>query len=180
MGSSMGLDLTPRDYLEMLRDEYREYQDHWHVHGYRVSIRKAINCCGHSNALPEIIFAHYSDTEPKKVHHTNNHNAYRAHLQAQCKAHLTVQDICEFYKHGPTLRRQSPTARPRVSVQIVNRIIRQEGFFRGLLGLTENREVERLEVRHEREGRTERTEPMDEVLEQVIASWSAIFDEDTL
>ena len=45
----MGLDLTPRDYLGMLTDEYREYRDN------RLSMRKAINCCGLSNALPEVI-----------------------------------------------------------------------------------------------------------------------------
>jgi hypothetical protein len=152
---SMGLELIPRDYLEMLREEYRAYQEHWHAHDYRVSIRKAINCCGHSNALPEIIFAHYSDTEPAKVHHTHHRNAYRAYLQERCTAHLTVQDICEFYKHGPSLRRQLANARPRVSVQTVKRITRPEGFFQWLLALTESREVERLEVRHERDGRTE-------------------------
>jgi hypothetical protein len=51
----MGLDLTPRDYLEMLTDEYREYRDN------RLSMRKAINCCGLSNALPEVITAHQAN-----------------------------------------------------------------------------------------------------------------------
>ena len=50
----MGLDLTPRNYLEMLTDEYREYRDN------RLSMRKAINCCGLSNALPEVITAHHN------------------------------------------------------------------------------------------------------------------------
>ena len=63
----MGLDLTPRDYLHMLREEYREYQEYWHTHGYRVSIRKAINCCGHSNALPEIITAHRNPADPPEA-----------------------------------------------------------------------------------------------------------------
>jgi hypothetical protein len=44
----MGLDLTPRDYLEMLTDEYREYLDN------PLSMRKAINCCGLANALPKL------------------------------------------------------------------------------------------------------------------------------
>ena len=45
-GSSMGLDLSPRDYLEMLTDEYREYR----LSHDRTLMRKAINCCGLSNA----------------------------------------------------------------------------------------------------------------------------------
>jgi hypothetical protein len=53
----MGLDLTPRYYLEMLTDEYREYQDN------RLSMRKAINCCGLANALPEIVTAHKNPTD---------------------------------------------------------------------------------------------------------------------
>ena len=56
----MGLDLTPRDYLEMLTDEYREYRDN------RLSMRKAINCCGLSNALPEVITAHHNPTDSPK------------------------------------------------------------------------------------------------------------------
>jgi hypothetical protein len=55
----MGLDLTPRNYLEMLTDEYREYRDN------RLSMRKAINCCGLSNALPEVITAHHNPTDRK-------------------------------------------------------------------------------------------------------------------
>ena len=90
--SSMGLDLTPRDYLEMLREEYQEYQDHWHDHDYRVSMRKAINCCALSNALPEIITAHKNPTDPPKVL-KNKTTAYRRYLQTQCKAHHTVRDI---------------------------------------------------------------------------------------
>jgi hypothetical protein len=64
-----------------------------------------------------------------------------------------------------------------VSVQIVKRIIQPEGFYQGLAALTETREVERLEIRHERDGRTE---SVDQVLEQVIASWNTIFDQDKL
>jgi hypothetical protein len=182
----MGLDLTPRDYLEMLTEEYREYQEHWQAvvtvvvgsgkgtrletRRYRVSMRKAINCCALSNALPEIIFTQYGDTEPQKVHNAESHKAYRDYLQAQCTAHLTVQDICEFSKHGPTLWRKS------VSVQDAKRIKRKEGFFMGLLALTMEREVERLEVRH----RGGRTEFLDEILEQVTTSWNVIFDQDKL
>jgi hypothetical protein len=182
--TTMGLDLTPRDYLEMLTDEYREYlkqqpairvqllngtyePDQWH-HDYR-SMRKAINCCSLSNALPEIIFAHYGRTEPEKVHRTKSASAYREHLRKQCEAHHTVRDICDYSKHG-TLERSS------VSVQHAKPLLRQEGFFQGLLALTETREVERLVVRH-RDGRTEL---LDDILEQVTASWKAIFDQDKL
>ena len=182
----MSLDLTPRDYLEMLTEEYREYQEHWQAvvtvavgsgtktrleaRRYRVSMRKAINCCALSNALPEIIFTQYGDTEPQKVHNAKSHNAYRDYLQTQCTAHLTVRDICEFSKHGPTLWRKS------VSVQDAKRIKRKEGFLAGLLKLPMEREVERLEVRHG-DGRTEF---LDEILEQVITSWKTIFDRDKL
>ena len=47
----LSLGLKPTDYLEMLKEEYAEYK------ADPVSMRKAINCCAHSNALPEIIFA---------------------------------------------------------------------------------------------------------------------------
>jgi hypothetical protein len=167
----MGLDLTPRDYLEMLTEEYREYLDYWHAHGYQVSIRKAINCCGLSNALPEIIIAQYRDTQPQKVHHAKDHVVYRAdYLQVKCKAHLTVQDLCEFSKHGPKLWRES------VSVRDATNITRQEGVARLPLMFPEPRDVERLWVRHQ-DGREEL---MNEVLEQVIASWKTIFDQDKL
>ena len=61
----MGLDLTPRDYLGMLTDEYREYRDN------RLSMRKAINCCGLSNALPEVITAHRNPTDFRKISRTS-------------------------------------------------------------------------------------------------------------
>jgi len=168
---NMGLNLTPREYLEMLTEEYREYQEDWHTQRYRVSIRKAINCCAHSNAMPEIIFAQYHDTEPEKVHHAKDHKAYRDHLQAQCKAHLTVRDLCDYSKHGPTL------GRPSVSVQDAKRIEGEEGFPTGLLlALTQSHKVERLVITHQ-DGRTEL---LDEVLEQVITSWKTIFEQDRL
>ena len=59
----MGLDLSPRDYLEMLIDEYREYR----LSHDRTLMRKAINCCGLSSALPEIITAHRNPTDPPEV-----------------------------------------------------------------------------------------------------------------
>jgi hypothetical protein len=67
--------------------------------------------------------------------------------------------------------------RPDVSVQEAKRITRQEGFATGLLlALTQPHEVERLKVRH-LDGRTEF---LDEILEQVITSWRAIFERDRL
>jgi hypothetical protein len=167
----MGLDLTPRDYLEMLTEEYLEYQEHWHAHRYRVSMRKAINCCGLSNALPEIIIAHLNPTEPEKVLRAKV-KAYREHLGKQCEAHHTVRDICDYSKHGPKL------TRPSVSVQDAKRIKREEGFPSGLLlALTQPHDVERLMVTHQDDGGTQL---MDEVLERVIASWNAIFEQDKL
>jgi hypothetical protein len=61
-------------------------------------------------------------------------------------------------------------------VRDAKHIIRQEGVFRGLLAITQIKEIERLLVTH-RDGREQ---PMDEVLAQVIASWNAIFDQDKL
>ena len=168
----MGLDLTPRDYLDMLTEEYREYKEHWHAHHYQVSIRKAINCCALSNALPEIIIAHYSGTE--KVHNKTKTTDYRRYLRKQCKAHHAVRDICDYSKHGPKLTLRHGPDKP--TVQDAKRIKRKEGFARLPLMFPEAREVERLEVSHD-DGRTEL---MDEVLEQVIASWKAIFDQDKL
>jgi hypothetical protein len=174
-GRSIGLDLTPQQYLEMLTEEYQEYQEHWQANRYRASMRKAITCCALSNAMPEIIFAQYSVTKPEKVHNAENRNAYRAYLRTQCEAHHTVRDICDYSKHGTQLtwRQSGPN---KVTVEDAKHITRQEGFFRGLLLLTETREVERLMVRH-LDGRTQL---MDEILEQVIASWKAIFEQDRL
>jgi hypothetical protein len=88
----MGLDLTPRDYLEMLTDEYREYRDN------RLSMRKAINCCGLSNALPEVITAHHNPTDsPKDL--KDKTDTYREQLRQRCEAHHTVRDFCEYSKH---------------------------------------------------------------------------------
>ena len=88
----MGLDLTPRDYLEMLTDEYREYRDN------RLSMRKAINCCGLSNALPEVITAHHNPTDsPKDL--KDKADTYREQLRQRCQAHHTVRDFCEYSKH---------------------------------------------------------------------------------
>jgi hypothetical protein len=66
--------------------------------------------------------------------------------------------------------------RSALSVKVTKLIKRKEGFFRGLLALTETREVERLEITHQ-DGRTEL---MDQVLAQVIASWDVIFPRDGL
>jgi hypothetical protein len=174
----MSLDLTPRDYLEMLMDEHREYQEHWHAHHFRVSMRKAINCCALSNALPEIIFAQYGDTEREKVHGTKSSSAYREHLRKECEVHHTVRDICDFSKHGPNLdRRDNPKHPQRVSVQNAKLIRRIESFASGLLlVIPQHREVERLVVLH----RDERTELLDDILEQVTTSWRAIFGQDKL
>ena len=165
----MGLDLTPRDYLEMLREEYQEYQDHWHDHDYRVSMRKAINCCALSNALPEIITAHKNPTDPPKVL-KNKTTAYRRYLQTQCKAHHTVRDICDYSKHAKLDRKS-------VSVEEAERIRHTQGSPVGLLlTLTHPDDVELLVIRH----KGGREEFLDDVLEQVIASWKAIFEQDDL
>jgi hypothetical protein len=88
----MGLDLTPRNYLEMLTDEYREYLDN------PLSMRKAINCCALSNALPEIITAHKNPADPPDAH-KRKAAAYREQLRRRCEAHHTVRDFCDYGKH---------------------------------------------------------------------------------
>jgi hypothetical protein len=159
----MGLDLTPRDYLEMLTDEYREYQEH------RVSMRKAINCCGLSNALPEIITAHHNPTDPPKNLKVKA-DTYREQLRQRCEAHHTVRDFCEYSKHVKLGRKS-------VSVKEAERIKHKKGSPVGLtLVFTHPQDVELLVLRHQ-DGREEY---MDEVLEQVITSWKAIFEQDKL
>jgi hypothetical protein len=159
----MGLDLTPRNYLEMLTDEYREYRDN------RLSMRKAINCCGLSNALPEVIVAHHNPTDsPKDL--KDKADTYRDQLRQRCQAHHTVRDFCEYSKHVK-LRRKS------VSVKEAERIKQTKGSPVGLLlALTHSQDAEFLVLRHQ----DDREEYMDVVLEQVIASWNAILDEDNL
>jgi hypothetical protein len=159
----MSLDLTPRDYLEMLTDEYREYQDN------RLSMRKAINCCGLSNALPEIITAHHNPTDPPKNLKVKADTS-REQLRQRCEAHHTVRDFCEYSKHVKLGRKS-------VSVKEAERIKHTKGSPVGLtLVFTHPQDVELLVLRHQ-DGREEY---MDEVLEQVITSWRAIFERDRL
>jgi hypothetical protein len=159
----MGLDLTPRAYLEMLTDEYREYRDN------RLSMRKAINCYGLSNALPEVITAHKNPTDPPDAH-KRKAAAYRKKLRQRCEAHHTVRDFCEYSKHVKLGRKS-------VSLKEAERIKQTKGSPMGLLlALTHSQDGEWLVLRH-RDGREEY---MDVVLEQVIASWNAILDEDGL
>jgi hypothetical protein len=159
----MGLDLTPRDYLEMLTDEYREYRDN------RLSMRKAINCCGLSNALPEVITAHRNPTDPPKDLKVKA-DTYREQLQQRCKAHLTVRDFCEYSKHVK-LRRKS------VSVEEAKRIKQIKGSPIGLtIIFTHSQDAALLVLRHQ-DGREEY---MADVLERVITSWNEILEEDKL
>jgi hypothetical protein len=160
----VSLNLKPVDYLVMLKAEYAEFRRD------PAFVRKAIICCALSNALPEIIFAEYGSTEPHRVHNATSHYKYRDYLRGECEAHHTVRDICDFSKHGPKLHRAS------VSVTDTKLIRRVESFLYGLLALTMHREVERLMIEH-KDGRTEL---MDDVLQQVIGSWDAIFTRDGL
>ena len=160
----MSLNLKPVEYLVMLKEEYAEFRRD------PAFVRKAIICCALWNALPEIIFAEYGSTEPHRVHNVTSHCKYRDYLRGECEAHHTVRDICDFSKHGPKLHR------PSVSVTDTKLIRRVESFVFGLLKLAMNREVERLMIEH-KDGRTEL---MDDVLQQVIASWDAIFARDEL
>jgi hypothetical protein len=109
----MGLDLTPRDYLEMLTDEYREYQDN------RLSMRKAINCCGLANALPEIITAYKTPTDGPDAH-KRKAVEYRQWRRERCEAHHTVRDFCDYSKHVKLGRKS-------VSVKEVQRIKQTKG-----------------------------------------------------
>ena len=125
------LNLTPRNYLEMLTDEYREYRDN------RLSMRKAINCCGLSNALPEVITAHHNPTDsPKDL--KDKVGTYR---EQRCEAHHTVRDFCEYSKHVK-LRRKS------VSVKEAERIKQTKGSPVGLtLMFTHSQDAEFLVLR---------------------------------
>ena len=160
----MILDLIPVDYLWMLKEEYKQYRQNPEI------VRKAITCCALSNALPEIIFAEYGPTDPKKVHGAKSHRDYRDYLRRECEAHHTIRDICDFSKHGPRL------SRPSVSVRDARLARRKVGFLSPLQGVTEAREVERVFVTHQ-DGRTEL---MDVVLKQVVDSWDVIFPRDGL
>jgi hypothetical protein len=159
----MSLDLTPRSYLEMLTDEYREYQDN------PLSMRKAINCCGLSNALPEVITAHRYPTDPPNDLKIKA-DTYRNQLRERCEAHHTVRDFCEYSKHVK-LRRKT------VSVKEAERIKQTTGSPMGLLlVLTHSQDNELLVLRH-LDGREEY---MGNVLEQVLGDWNAILDEENL
>ena len=159
----MSSGLKPTDYLEMLKEEYAEYK------ADPVSMRKAINCCAHSNALPEIIFAKYRSGA--QVHGATSYERYREHLRLrESQAHHTVRDICEFSKHGPGLHRQRPKTPPERKVSVQGAKV--ESGYQLLLALTNHR----LVITHQ-DGRREY---MDDVLAQVVASWQAIFKRDGL
>ena len=168
----MGPDLTPQDYLKMLKQEHQEYQEHY-AKSYEVSMRKAINCCGLSNALPEVIIAHYSGME--KVHNHTKTTDYRRYLRDQCEAHHTVRDICDYSKHGPKLTFRRGIDEP--TVQAVEPIKHTKGSPMGLtLVFTHAHDVEQRVVRRKEHP----PQPMGEVLQQVIDSWDAIFAQDKL
>jgi hypothetical protein len=159
----MGLDLTPRDYLEMLTDEYQEYLKN------PLSMRKAINCCGLSNALPEVIIVHQNPADsPDGL--KRKASAYRKQLEQRCPAHHTVRDFCDYSKHVK-LRRKC------VNMKEAERIEHTAGSPIGLtLVFTHPEDVELLVLRH----RNGREEYLHEVLAQVIASWNEILDETNL
>ena len=75
----MALDLKSTEYFEMLKAEYEEYK----VSPLSTVIRKAINCCSLSNAMPEIIFAEYKDTASQKVYGAKRHEDYRDYLRRE-------------------------------------------------------------------------------------------------
>jgi len=159
----MGLDLTPRDYLEMLTDEYREYLDN------PLSMRKAINCCGLANAIPETITAHKTPADSPDAH-KRKAAAYREQLRQRCEAHHTVRDFCDYSKHVKLGRKS-------VSVKEAERIKQTKGSPMGLTAVfTHSQDVELLVLRHQ-DGLVEY---MDEVLAQVIDSWNVILDENNL
>jgi hypothetical protein len=156
----MGLDLTPKDYLDMLKKEYSEFAED------PLSMRKAINCCGLSNALPEVIIAHQNSADPPEAL-KRKAAAYRKQLSQRCQAHHTVRDFCDYSKHVKL-------GRKCVSLEEAKRINQKKGSPVGLLlVLTHSQDVELLVLRHQ-DGREEY---MDQVLAQVIASWNTIFDE---
>jgi hypothetical protein len=160
----LSLGLKPAKYLEMLQEEYAEYK------ADPASMRKAINCCAHSNALPEIIFAEYGSGAPE-VQGATTYEQYRKHLRLrESQAHHTVRDICEFSKHGPGLHRQRPKTTPERKVSVQGAKV--ESAYQLLLALTNHS----LVITHQ-DGRTEY---MDEVLAQVVASWEGLFERDGL
>ena len=157
----MILNLTPRQYLEMLNDEYREYQQ---CQDNPLSMmRKAINCCALSNALPEVIIVHRN--LKKKA------GDYREQLRQLCPAHHTVRDFCDTSKHV-TLDRKSVSLKEAERIKAMTM-----GSPMGLgLHFLHAADVYVLVLRH-KDGREEY---MDNVLKQVIASWNEILDEDKL
>ena len=93
--------------------------------------------------------------EPHKVHNATSHDKYRDYLREECEAHHTVRDICDFSKHGPKLHRASVSV---TDTKLIRRVI------------------ERLMISH-KDGRTQL---IDDVLEQIVASWDVIFPRDGL
>ena len=67
----MALDLTPKDYLKMLKEEYGEFAKD------PLSMRKALTCCFFSNALPEVVFKTYETRDKGKVHNAACTSDYR-------------------------------------------------------------------------------------------------------
>ena len=132
-------------------------------------MRKAINCCGFADALPEIVFLQYGRSEPAKVHNATDLGSYRAYLRKNSRGHHTVRDLCDLSKRS-VLRREPVEGRAAEKTK------RWEKIRQGLLAFTTAKELEKLVVTFE----NGRTRVMDEVLREVVDSWNRIFRKDGL
>jgi hypothetical protein len=96
----MSFNLTPKEYLDMLIAAWEDFRLN------PLSKRYLIQVCTFANHLPEIIFAEYGASNPRKVNNCSTGPQYRAHALGLCPEVGIVRDLCDFGKHGPRLDRK--------------------------------------------------------------------------
>jgi hypothetical protein len=159
----MSFGLNAAEYLEMLVAEHRAFKRS------TLSIRRAINCCGFANALPEIIFAQYG-AGSTQVHGCARKEDYRTYLRERSEAHHLVRDLCDMSKHGEKLDRQS------VRVKEAKSGSQKKQIAIGALGSVHTFNVRCLIITFA-DGHTGIVE---DIIDAVVESWQKLFQEDDL
>jgi hypothetical protein len=97
----MAFNITPAEYFKMLVEQHAEYT------GDPLSLRKAIAVSMFANHLCEHIFAAYSGVDSAKLDGSATPDIYRSNLEAQKPELRLIRDLCDYGKHGPSLKRKT-------------------------------------------------------------------------
>jgi hypothetical protein len=94
----MAFNITPADYLKMLVEQQAEYSND------PLSLRKAIVVSMFANHLCEHVFAAYRGVDNGKLDGSATPDEYRSNLERQKPELRLIRDLCDYGKHGPSLR----------------------------------------------------------------------------